>query len=168
MRTAIAQYLERIAKLLIYLGGFVVLIQALWISYGVFMRYVMNSPDGMVTEATALMLVPVAFFGLAYALSQDAYPKVTLFRDKLPTRVQGYLDRLNLVIMTLTGLFFSVAACKATFKTFHSGAASEILLWPRFYFWIPVSIALVVFTLLALVQLLNYQHPSTLEDKEIP
>lgn len=61
MRTAIAQYLERIAKLLIYLGGFVVLIQALWISYGVFMRYVMNSPDGMVTEATALMLVPVAF-----------------------------------------------------------------------------------------------------------
>ncbi len=168
MRTAIAHFLERISKLLIYIGGFVVLVQALWISYGVFMRYVLNSPDGMVTEATALMLVPVAFFGLAYALSQDAYPKVTMLRDKMPVHIQGYLDRLNLFIMTLTGLFFSVAACKATVKSYHSGSASEILLWPRFYFWIPVSIALVIFTLLAFMYFLNYQHPSAHKDKETP
>ncbi|MEH6579658.1 MAG: TRAP transporter small permease [Amphritea sp.] len=161
MRQTLAQQLERIALILLYCGGVIVLIQAVWISYGVFMRYVLGSPDGMVTEATALMLVPVAFFGLAYALSIDAYPKVTLLRDLLPPKVQGIIDRVNLLIMALTGLFFSVAACEAAFRAFHSGAASEILLWPRFYFWVPVAISLVIFTLLALVRLLNYEHPSS-------
>jgi TRAP-type C4-dicarboxylate transport system permease small subunit len=145
--------------MLLYCGGAVVVIQAVWISYGVFMRYVLNSPDGMVTEATALLLVPVAFFGLAYALSKDAYPKVTLLRDMLPRKVQAIVDRVNLLIMALTGLFFSVAACEAAIRAYHSGAASEILLWPRFYFWIPVAISLSVFTLLALVRLLNYELP---------
>ncbi|MEH6813828.1 MAG: TRAP transporter small permease [Motiliproteus sp.] len=161
MLRALAQQLERIALILLYCGGLFVLIQAVWISYGVFMRYVMSSPDGMVTEATALMLVPVAFFGLAYALSIDAYPKVTLLRDLLPPKPQAIIDRVNLMIMTLTGLFFSVAAGEATIRAFHSGAASEILLWPRFYFWAPVAISLFIFTLLALVRLLNYEHPSS-------
>ncbi|MGY8813058.1 MAG: TRAP transporter small permease [Pseudomonadales bacterium] len=160
MRQALARLLERLALVLLYCGGVIVLIQAVWISYGVFMRYVLDSPDGMVTEATALMLVPVAFFGLAYALSNDAYPKVTLLRDLLPAKAQGIIDRINLLIMILTGMFFSVSACEAAYRAFHSGAASEILLWPRFYFWVPVAISLLIFTLLAIVRLINYEHPS--------
>lgn len=158
MREVIVKQLERFAQILMYCGGFVVLIQAAWISYGVFVRYVLGSPDGMVTEATALMLVPVAFFGLPYALAKDAYPKVTLFRDLLPLRVQTIIDKFNLLIMVLIGIFFSVAAFEAAIRAYHSGAASEILLWPRFYFWIPVAISLVVFTLLALVRLISYQN----------
>jgi TRAP-type C4-dicarboxylate transport system permease small subunit len=146
--------LDFLARILMYCGSFIVLIQATWISYGVFVRYLLNDPDGMVTEATALMLVPVAFFGLAYALSKDAYPKVTLLRDMLPLGIQKCIDAFNLLIMTSTGAFFSVAACEAVVKSFHSGAASEILLWPRFYFWIPVAISLVVFTLIALCRLI--------------
>jgi TRAP-type C4-dicarboxylate transport system permease small subunit len=161
MRQAIARQLERLALILLYCGGVMVLIQAFWMRYGVFMRYVMGNPDGMVTEATALMLVPVAFFGLAYALSQDAYPKVTLVRDILPVNIQVIIDRLNLLIMVLTGLFFSVAATEAAIRSFHSGSASEILLWPRFYFWIPVATSLIIFTLLAFVRLISYQHPSS-------
>lgn len=163
MQKALARQLERMALLLLYCGGLIVIIQAFWMTYGVFMRYVMDDPDGMVTEATALMLVPVAFFGLAYALSKDAYPKVTLVRDLLPVNIQVVLDRMNLVIMVLTGLFFSVAATDAAIRSFHSGAASEILLWPRFYFWIPVATSLIIFTLLALVRLISYQHPSSRE-----
>lgn len=151
--------LEKLAKILLYLGGLVVIIQAVWISYGVFVRYVMNDPDGMVTEATALMLVPVAFLGLTYALSKDAYPKVTIFRDLLPVKVQRVVDRINLFIMILTGVFFSAAACEATLRAFHSGAASEILLWPRFYFWVPVAISLLAFTCLAVMRFISYQHP---------
>lgn len=163
MRKALARQLENIALLLLYCGGVIVIIQAFWMTYGVFMRYVMDNPDGMVTEATALMLVPVAFFGLAFALSKDAYPKVTLVRDLLPEKIQVIIDRINLVIMVLTGMFFSVAATEAALRSFHSGSASEILLWPRFYFWIPVATSLIIFTLLALVRLISYQHPSSLE-----
>lgn len=163
MQQTCAAGLERLAKILLYCGAALVIVQAFWISYGVFVRYVLNQPDRMVTEATALMLVPVAFFGLAYALSIDAYPKVTLLRDALAKPVQRIIDRLNLLVMVLIGAFFSVAACEAAYRAFHSGAASEILLWPRFYFWIPVSLSLLSFTLLALVRLLIYKHPDDLE-----
>ncbi|ANG64663.1 TRAP dicarboxylate transporter subunit DctQ [Marinobacterium aestuarii] len=163
MTQALAKMLTGVARILLYCGGIIVLIQATWISYGVFMRYVMNNPDGVVTEATALLLVPVAFFGLAYALHMDAYPKVTIFRDLMPVKLQGWVDRFNLLIMTLTGAFFALAACRATLHSFSSGAASEILLWPRFYFWVPVAISLVVFVLTAAVMLLRYQHPTAQE-----
>lgn len=159
MRRNLTLVLERIANWLIYLGGVIVLIQAVWITYGVFMRYVLDSPDGMVTEATALMLVPVAFLGLAYALSRDAYPKVTILRDRLPEPMRAAVDRFNLLIMVLIGTFFCVAATEAAIRAYHSGAASEILLWPRFYFWIPVSISLIIFTLLALARLISYRSP---------
>lgn len=160
MRQALRRLLDRIALVLLYCGGLIVLIQAIWITYGVFMRYGLNSPDGTVTEATALLLVPVAFFGLAYALSHDAFPKVTILRDTLPDKVQAIVDRINLLVMLLIGVFFAVAACRAAFRSFFSGASSEILLWPRFYFWLPVAISLLVFTLLALVRLISYEHPS--------
>ena len=163
MIKTVIRYLEILAKILLYFGGTIVIIQTIWISYGVFVRYVLNSPDSMVTEATALMLVPVAFLGLAYALSKDAYPKVTLLHDLMPDPLKLIIDKLNLLIMTLTGLFFSVAACEALIRSYNSGSASEVLLWPRFYFWIPVAISLIVFTLLALARLLD-THSTT--DKE--
>ena len=160
MRLALAKALERIAFFLIGCGGVIVLIQAFWITYGVFVRYVINDPDGMVTEATALLLVPVAFCGLAYALISDAYPKVTLLIDNLSPRVRGIIDRVNLVIMTTVGLFFSLAASEAAIRAYSSGAASEILLWPRFYFWIPVAISLYAFSLTAIAKILIYQAPT--------
>lgn len=40
------------------------------------------------TEATALLLFPVAFLGLAFALYEDAYPKVTMLIDHLPARLR--------------------------------------------------------------------------------
>jgi len=155
MRQIFLEKLERMSLILLYCGGIVILIQAIWISYGVFMRYVMNNPDGMVTEATALMLMPVAFFGLAYALSRDAYPKVTMLRDRLPQQWQMIIDKFNMLVMALTGLFFTVATCGAALRAFYSGAASEILLWPKFYFWFPVGISWLFFSLLALALLLK-------------
>ena len=51
-----------------------------------------------------------------------------------------------LAVMLLIAGFFSIAAVDATLKSFHSGAASEILLWPRYLFWAPGAVALLVFT----------------------
>ncbi|WP_235869266.1 TRAP transporter small permease [Veronia nyctiphanis] len=133
--------LHSLSLVLLYSGAAIVLIQAIWISYGVLVRYVFNEPDGTVTEATALLLVPVAFMGCSFALLNDAYPKVTIFRDKLTGKAQVILDRFNFFVMVLIGVFFTTAAGKAMVKSFSSGAASEILLWPRFWFWIPVVLA---------------------------
>lgn len=137
---------ERLAVVLAGLGAAIIVVQMLWISYGVFMRYVMSSPDGTVTEATALLLFPAAFLGLAFALKEDAYPKVSFLPDALGPRGRHWLGALNLVLMIVVGGFFSIAAVDATMNSFESGAASEILLWPRYLFWAPGAVALVVFT----------------------
>ena len=77
-------HVERAVVWLAAAGAIVVLVQMVWITYGVFTRYALNAPDRMVTEATALLLFPVAFAGLAYAMKEDAYPKVTMLTDTLP------------------------------------------------------------------------------------
>lgn len=144
---------ERAAVLLAIAGGIVVLIQAFWISYGVFVRYVLGSPDRYVTEATALLLVPVAFAGLAYALHEDAYPKVTLLTERFSPRVQRYLESFNMLIMMSIGVFLAIAATSATIRSFQSGSASEVLAWPRVYFWFPVAVSLWAFSLYAAYEL---------------
>lgn len=140
---------ERAVVWLAALGALVVLVQMVWISYGVIVRYVFNAPDGMVTEATALLLFPVAFAGLAYALKEDAYPRVTMLTDKLPRAIRKAVAIINMALMLGVGGFFAVAAVQATFRSFASGAASEILLWPRYLFWAPGAIALLTFTVYA-------------------
>ncbi len=134
-------------------GALIVLVQMVWISYGVMMRYVFNSPDGTVTEATALLLFPVAFAGLAYALKEDAYPKVTMLTDRLPARLRHIVDVMNLALMLGIGGFFALAAVDATIRSFESGAASEVLLWPRYIFWAPGALALVLFAVYAFLRL---------------
>ncbi|MEQ6916639.1 TRAP transporter small permease [Halomonas aquatica] len=152
----VERVLDRAALGCALAGGLIVLVQAVWMSWGVFSRYVLGSPDRMVTEATALLLFPVAFAGLAYALRRDAYPKVTMLLDVLPHRPRHWLQALNLVIMALIGLWFMYVSFSATLNTYASGSASEILLWPRVYFWVPVLLSMVTFCCCVLHRL--FQH----------
>jgi TRAP-type C4-dicarboxylate transport system permease small subunit len=164
MLATLLRHAERVAILLAGVGAAIVVVQMLWISYGVFMRYVVGRPDGTVTEATALLLFPAAFLGLAFALKEDAYPKVLFLRDALGPRGRRRLDLLNLVLMSIVGGFFAIASIDATLRAFDSGAASEILLWPRWMFWTPGALALTVFTLyvvLRLAALLAEPRPDT-------
>lgn len=153
MLPALLRAVERLAVWLAGVGALIIVVQMLWISYGVFMRYVVGKPDGTVTEATALLLFPAAFLGLAFALKEDAYPKVSFLPDALGPRGRRWLEGVNLVLMLAVGSFFSIAAVDATLNSFNSGAASEILLWPRYLFWAPGAVALLIFTLYVLLKL---------------
>ena len=146
---------ERCVVWLAGAGGVIVLIQMVWISYGVFVRYGLGKPDRMVTEATALLLFPVAFAGLAYAMREDAYPKVTMATDLLKHRMRKVFDVINHVLMLGVGLFFSYAGVSATIRAYNSGVASEILLWPRYLFWAPGALALVLFSFYAALRLIR-------------
>lgn len=136
-------------------GAIVVLIQMVWISYGVFARYGLGKPDRLVTEATALLLFPVAFAGLAFALREDAMPKVTMLVDRFAPRTQRIFDIVNHMIMLGVGLFFAYAGVSATIRSFNSGVASEILHWPRWWFWAPGAAALVIFAIYVALRLLR-------------
>lgn len=144
---------ERLGLVFAGLGAVVALTQAGWITFGVVMRYVFNSPDRMVTEATALLLFPVAFAGLTYALQVDAYPRVSILADRLPRRARAFLMALNGSVIVAVAAFFAFAATEAAIRDLESGAASEILLWPRVYFWVPAALSLWLFTVYASLRL---------------
>ena len=154
MLIKLTQRTERLTQLFALVGGAIILVQMIWITYGVIKRYFFSNPDGMVTEATALLLFPVAFLGLAYTLRENAYPTVTYLADALKGSAKRWLLTFNYFLMFAVGLFFSYAAVNAAFKSFESGSASEILLWPRFLFWIPSAMALVLFTWYVLLRML--------------
>lgn len=158
MQTGLDRLIGHVERAVVWLaaaGAALVLVQMVWISYGVFTRYALNAPDRMVTEATALLLFPVAFAGLAYAMREDAYPKVTLLTDRLPPMGRKLAALVNLGIMLGVGLFFSLAGVSATIRSFNSGASSEILLWPRYAFWAPGATALLLFSLYAALRLIK-------------
>lgn len=147
--------LSPVVAILAGAGAVLILVDCLWISYGVFVRYVLRNPDDMVTEATTLLLLPLAYAGLAQALREDAFPRVTLLVDRLPLRVRTFIDRFNLALMTLIGGFFAVIAGRATLRTYQSGAASQIISWPDYAFWAPVALFTGVFALYGFLKLLH-------------
>jgi TRAP-type C4-dicarboxylate transport system permease small subunit len=158
MRTLIDRMTKAVEALVVAVaaaGALIVVVQMVWISYGVFMRYAIGKPDRMVTEATALLLFPVALLGLAYALREDSYPRVTLVTDVMRPSVRKAFDLLNLTIMVLIGVFFSITAISATMSAYRSGSASEILQWPRYLFWASAALSLTLFTLYAALRLLQ-------------
>jgi TRAP-type C4-dicarboxylate transport system permease small subunit len=132
----------------------IVLVQAFWVTYGVFVRYALGLPDGTVTEATALLLVPLAFLGLPYALREDAFPRVTLLTDRMPRRLAIAIGKLNLLIMICLGLFLAAVTLNATVTSFRSGASSSVLEWPEYLFWAPVAVASCTFVCFGIYRLL--------------
>ena len=160
MLATIERGLERLAVWLAAAGALIIVVQTVWISYGVFMRYALGKPDGTVTEATALLLFPAALLGLAFALKENAYPKVSFLIDALGPRGQQILTAVNLVLMIAVGVFFSIAGVEATFRAYESGTSSEILLWPRYLFWAPGALALVVFSTQVVLKLAVLLTPS--------
>lgn len=156
MRAVIDRAVRAVEVLVVALaaaGALIVVVQMLWISYGVFMRYAMGRPDRMVTEATALLLFPVALAGLAYAMREDSYPRVTLLTDLLSPTLRKLVGVANTAIMVLIGVFFSITTVSATIRAYNSGAASEILQWPRYLFWGAGALSLMLFTLYAALRL---------------
>ncbi len=168
MKDGLDRLIEVVERAVVWLAGagaVIVLVQMLWISYGVFVRYGLGKPDRMVTEATALLLFPVAFAGLAYALREDAYPKVTMLTDRFGPPVRKVFAIINLCLMLGVGLFFSYAGVSATIRAFNSGVASEILHWPRYAFWAPGALALLVFSFYAILRLIQaIRTPATSEN----
>lgn len=134
-------------------GGLVLLIEVLWVSWGVVARYALRSPDPYVTEATALFLMPLAFAGMAYALMEDAFPKVTMIVDQLSPKLRSVISIANSIIMMLIGLFFSVVSGTAVLRTIRSGAMSNIISWPEYIIWIPTFLFLLSFTIVAFINM---------------
>ena len=125
--TWLARVVQGLASVCLWTGMAIILVQSFWNAWGVFARYVLARPDPMVTEATALLLVPVSMLGLAEALRADAFPRVSFLMDRLSDSSRRVLWSVNMLLMALIGAFFAAVAVNATVSTYRSGATSSIL-----------------------------------------
>lgn len=143
----IARVVDAVSRLCLAAGIGILVVESVWITYGVFVRYVLGRPDRIVTEATALLLVPLAFLGLPVALRQDSFPRVDFLAQALAPTGRRLLNRFNAAVGIAVVGFFAIVAINAARSTFVSGASSQVLNWPEYLFWSPVAFAAVVFVL---------------------
>lgn len=146
--------LDKISIYLAYLGGLIIAIQSIWISVSVFLRK-LGHPDPYVTETTALMLLPLAFLGMSYALKENGYPQVTLLCDKLPQKISYYLNIIKYLVIFFIGVFFTLTLYKAYTLAYVSGASSEILEIPRTYVAFPTLVSMIFFNLYSFIKIIK-------------
>lgn len=72
--------------------------------YGVFMRYIFNSPAAWTTEIFEMFMVIAIFIGFGMALKDDRHIVVDLLYDKMPP----FIKRAFNVISNVLGATFSI------------------------------------------------------------
>lgn len=87
-----------------FVSGGLLFIGVSIIFYGVFMRYVMNSPKSWIDEISQYLIIWGVLIGTSVALRNDHHIKVDMLFDVLPLRVQYYIT----LFAHLVGTAFSV------------------------------------------------------------
>ena len=77
-------------------SGILIVLNGLFSSYEVIMRYFFNSPTVWVLEITIYLVIASTFFALAYALLQKAHVKVDFITNYLTPRTSGNIRSLHL------------------------------------------------------------------------
>lgn len=129
------------------IGCAVVVLEAIWISYGVVARYIFRNPDRWVTEGSALFLLGLAFAGLPSALRENSFPRVTFLLNSLSPVPRAVVDLVNMTLMAAIGGYLALASVRATLATLRTGQTTMINEWPEYLAWLPVALFTIVFTL---------------------
>lgn len=100
----IDQILERISKFCAVLSGALIVLMAFTASYGVFRRYVFNSPEPYSYELSTMFLLWTFVLAIAHVEKLDGHLRVDFFVVLLPKKIRLFM--LN-VIGPLFGLLFA-------------------------------------------------------------
>jgi len=133
------------------IGGLFLLGITLFICGDIFFRAVFNSPFPGSVEISALAVVYVIYFGMAYALTQGAHVRVTVIVDRLPHKVQMGGKILSYSIGTV---FFGLATYTTWIYFWKSFTVKEFMFasikipWYLGKFAVPIGAFLMFITFL--------------------
>jgi len=100
-----AQAMEWLYIACIGLAGVVMLVMTIIIPYGVFMRYVMNSPSSWPEPAGILLMVVFSFIGGAAAYRARAHIAVTTLLNALGDKNRKHTEFVAEIAMAIVALF---------------------------------------------------------------
>ena len=150
MKHAYSQAMEYLYIACIVLAGMVMLVMTIIIPYGVFMRYVVNSPASWPEPAGILMMVLFSFIGGAAAYRARAHIAVTTLLNLLGDSNRKRMELAAEIGMGIVALFmikWGVLLVKATWYN----TIAEFPMLPTGVTYLPIPIAGVV-TLLFVVE----------------
>ena len=122
----------------------------------VLLRYIFNRPISGALEITEYMMVILVGFGLAYCATAKGLVSVEIVTSRFSPRTQAIL---NSITYFLSFVFFSLITWQTVRNVklvLESELVSPVLLIPTFPFAILLALGCLVFTLVLLVNFLEY------------
>jgi TRAP-type C4-dicarboxylate transport system permease small subunit len=142
------------------LAGVVMVVMTVIIPYGVFMRYVMNSPASWPEPAGILLMVVFSFVGGAAAYRARAHIAVTTLLNILRDTNRRRVERVAEIGMAVVALFmikWGVLLVKATWYN----TIAEFPMLPTGVTYIPIPLAGVVTLLFVIERIWLGDPPAT-------
>lgn len=145
--------LDKGIKGLGFLGGILILLNGIFITYDVMMRYCFNAPTIWVFEISIYLVIAATCISFAYALLEKAHVKVDFITNHLTGRTAVILEILTSVLAILYCLVVGWEGCKMVSVSYHLKQTSPTLL--RVPLFIPFSLIPLGFAIL-LFQFIRY------------
>ena len=117
-----------------YIGNFAIAAMMLLATVDVIGRYFFNSPVLGAYEITEYLMLILVFSFLALAQSSKVHISVDIVFDRLPTRLQHVLERLNHLICLLMMILVSWMSIQRIWELRRTGEASVLLKIPDYPF----------------------------------
>jgi len=127
---------HRVSRGVALLGGMVVLVITLLISYDVGMRYLFDDPQLFVDELAGFLQVFVIFSGLAYAFTKGTHVRVDLLTAQLRPARRAGLRLASLLAGVLVILIVTWVTATSAFTAYDYGRVSTVEQYPL---WLPMA-----------------------------
>ena len=100
-----------------------------------------------------LALSAIALMFFPYCQRRKGHVAVDLFADRFPTGLQWFLEKLILLLTIATALFLAFWMALGMVSSYDDHALSPILGWHNWPFYLPGILSLILWALVAAVQL---------------
>ena len=148
------------------LCGTTLIAMVIFISIGVFFRYVLRSSLPWIPELTRFMLVAISMFGAVLAVDRNEHVSVSIVYEKLPAKIKMILDIIRILLFGYLAYLFIIAGIPHA----QAGGGAQFTGIPLFYprMIIPVSgVMIIVFLLNELKRTFDKEHKRKSEAEEV-
>jgi C4-dicarboxylate transporter, DctM subunit len=138
-----------------FLGGILVLLNGIFVTYEVIMRYVFNSPTTWVLETTIYVVIAATFISLAYVMLEKGHVKVDFVTAHLSGKTAILLETATSVFAILYCVVLGWQGWKMTARAYQLGERSPTILGVPLWIpelFIPLGCALLTFQFIRYVR----------------
>ncbi len=126
--------LYRVEKFFAELGGWIVVLMMLTVSYDVISRYCFGAPTKWSLEVNEYFLLAVVYLPGAWALRVGGHVRVDVFYLRFPKETRLKLDILTSILGLIFSAILTAEAFRFVYDGYITGARSEtyleVLQWP--------------------------------------